>query len=113
MKIYPNAGQQLRDPVTRQLVPVEGIEVDDHSPDHAWLLANGDASLEPPLVFGLSDIAEPSPEFDAIAAANSALLEPRTLADGETLAEGDIPAGSGIVSAEPIPAPEPAKKKGE
>lgn len=48
MKIFPPEGRDLRDPFTKQLVPADGIEVDDNNALWAWLIAQGDARTELP-----------------------------------------------------------------
>ena len=48
MKVYPSPGLQTRDPVTKLLVPQEGIEVPDGDLFYAHRLRDGDVTLTPP-----------------------------------------------------------------
>lgn len=47
MKIYPTPGLQTRDPVTKQLLPQEGMEVSDGDLFYAQRLRDGDVTLTP------------------------------------------------------------------
>jgi hypothetical protein len=48
MKVYPTPGLQTRDPVTKQLIPQEGIEVSDTDLFYTRRLRDGDVTLTAP-----------------------------------------------------------------
>ncbi len=48
MKVYPTPGLQTRDPVTKQLIPQDGLEVPDGDLFYAHRLRDNDVTLTPP-----------------------------------------------------------------
>jgi len=48
MKVYPTPGLQVRDPVTKQLLPAEGVDALEGNLFYVRRLRDGDMTLTPP-----------------------------------------------------------------